>query len=92
MAGRSANSAESEPVSLPSRAVLGNHRHEVSGFGKGDIAGIHSVIFGTVGETVTLNHNAQSRDGFARGALRAAEWLIDKEQGLYSMADCLGLK
>lgn len=57
----------------------------------GDIAGIHSVIFSTLGETVQLNHTAHSRDGFARGALRAARWLIGKEAGLYSMADVLGI-
>ena len=58
----------------------------------GDIAGIHSVIFSTLGETVTLNHSAHSRDGFARGALRAAKWLVDKKPGLYSMAKVLGLE
>jgi len=58
----------------------------------GDITGIHSVIFGTLGETVTLNHTAHSRDTFARGALRAAKWLVGKKPGSYSMPDCLGLK
>ena len=58
----------------------------------GDISGIHSVIFSTLGETVTLEHNAHSRDGFARGALRAAEWLVGKKPALYSMAEVLGLK
>jgi 4-hydroxy-tetrahydrodipicolinate reductase len=58
----------------------------------GDIVGDHSVIFSTLGETVTLNHTAHSRDGFARGALRAAQWLTGKTAGLYSMADVLGLK
>jgi 4-hydroxy-tetrahydrodipicolinate reductase len=58
----------------------------------GDITGIHSVIFSTLGETVTLNHTAHSRDTFARGAIRAAKWLIGKKPGLYSMADVLGLK
>jgi len=58
----------------------------------GDIAGTHSVIFSTLGETVTLSHNAHSRDNFARGALLAAEWLLDKKPGIYSMADCLGIK
>ena len=57
----------------------------------GDITGIHSVIFSTLGETVTLDHTAHSRDTFARGALRAAKWLIGKKPALYSMADCLGL-
>ena len=46
----------------------------------------------TLGETVTLNHTAHSRDGFARGALRAAEWLVGEKPGLYSMTDVLGLK
>ena len=57
----------------------------------GDITGVHSVIFGTLGETVTLNHTANSRDTFARGALRAAKWLVGKEPALYSMADVLGI-
>jgi len=58
----------------------------------GDIAGIHSVIFSTLGETVTLAHTAHSRDGFARGALRAAKWLVGKKPRLYSMAEVMGLK
>jgi len=58
----------------------------------GDITGIHSIIFSTRGETVTLNHTAHSRDGFARGALLAAQWLLDKQPALYSMVDVLGIK
>ncbi len=57
----------------------------------GDITGVHSVIFGTLGETVTLNHTANNRDTFVRGALRAAKWLVGKEPALYSMADVLGI-
>ena len=57
----------------------------------GDITGIHSVIFSTLGETVTLHHNAHSRDGFARGAIRAAAWLVAKPPAMYSMAQVLGL-
>jgi 4-hydroxy-tetrahydrodipicolinate reductase len=56
----------------------------------GDIIGVHSVIFSTLGETVTLNHTAHSRDTFALGALRAARWLVGKKPGLYSMANVLG--
>jgi 4-hydroxy-tetrahydrodipicolinate reductase len=58
----------------------------------GDITGIHSVMFGTLGEKLTLNHTAHSRDTFARGALRAAEWLTGKKPGSYAMTDVLGLK
>ena len=57
----------------------------------GDITGEHSVIFSTLGETVTLNHTAHNRDGFARGALRAAKWLVGKAPGQYSMPDVLGI-
>jgi 4-hydroxy-tetrahydrodipicolinate reductase len=57
----------------------------------GDIVGKHCVIFSTLGETVTLGHDAHSRDNFARGALRAAKWLVGKKAGLYSMGDVLGL-
>lgn len=62
--------------------------HAVRG---GDITGIHSVIFAALGEKVTLEHTAHSRDTFARGALRAARWLTGKPPGLYSMADVLGI-
>lgn len=58
----------------------------------GDITGIHSIIFSTLGESVTLNHSAHSRDGFAKGALQAAQWLLGKRPALYSMADVLGIE
>lgn len=58
----------------------------------GDITGVHSVIFGTLGETVTLTHTANSRDTFVRGALRAAKWLAGRQPALYSMAEVLGIE
>jgi 4-hydroxy-tetrahydrodipicolinate reductase len=58
----------------------------------GDITGVHSVIYSTLGETVTLHHTAHTRDTFVRGALRAARWVVDKEPGLYSMKDVLGIE
>ena len=58
----------------------------------GDITGIHSVIFGTPGETVTIKHSVNNRDTFVRGVLRAAEWIAGKKPALYSMADVLGTK
>jgi len=57
----------------------------------GDITGVHSILFSTLGETVTLTHTAHSRDTFARGALHAAQWIVGKKPGLYSMADVLEL-
>ena len=58
----------------------------------GDITGIHSITYGTLGETITVNHTAHSRDTFIGGALRAATWLKDKTPGFYSMRDVLGIE
>ena len=57
----------------------------------GDIVGEHTVIFAGPGERIELTHRAHSRDTFARGALRAAKWVVGKTPGLYSMLDVLGL-
>jgi 4-hydroxy-tetrahydrodipicolinate reductase len=58
----------------------------------GDVVGDHTVIFANVGERVELTHRASSRDTFANGALRAAQWLVKQKPGLYDMQDVLGLK
>jgi 4-hydroxy-tetrahydrodipicolinate reductase len=57
----------------------------------GDIVGEHTVIFGGIGERLEFIHRAHSRDTFARGALRAAQWLAKKKPGLYGMEDVLAL-
>jgi len=57
----------------------------------GDIVGEHTVIFAGPSERIELTHRAHSRDVFARGALRAAKWVVGKAPGLYSMLDVLGL-
>ena len=58
----------------------------------GDIVGDHTVLFAAEGERVEITHKASSRTAFARGAVRAAKWLADKESGLFDMQDVLGLK
>ena len=58
---------------------------------EGDVVGEHTVVFTGPGERVELTHRASSREIFARGALHAAEWIVDKPPGLYSMRDVLGL-
>ena len=58
----------------------------------GDVVGDHTVIFANNGERVELTHKASSRDTFANGALRAAQWLVKQKPGLYDMQDVLGLK
>jgi 4-hydroxy-tetrahydrodipicolinate reductase len=57
----------------------------------GDVVGDHTVIFAGDGERVELTHKASSRDTFANGALRAAQWVLGRPPGLYSMQDVLGL-
>jgi len=58
----------------------------------GDIVGEHTVLFGGVGERLEIIHRAHSRDNFARGAIRAAVWVVNQPNGLYDMQDVLGLK
>ncbi len=79
--GRSGKDALRQPGTIGMHAVRA-----------GDIVGVHSVICSTLGETITLSHTAHSRDTFVGGALRAAEWLIGKAPGLYSMTNVLGLE
>lgn len=56
----------------------------------GDEPGEHTVIFGLKGESLELSHRALNRDGFVRGAIDAAKFLVGKPPGMYSMADVLG--
>jgi 4-hydroxy-tetrahydrodipicolinate reductase len=58
----------------------------------GDIVGEHTVFFIGMGERIELTHRAHTRDMFARGAVRAAKWVVGKKPGLYDMQDVLGLK
>ncbi|MEW6353630.1 MAG: 4-hydroxy-tetrahydrodipicolinate reductase [Pseudomonadota bacterium] len=58
----------------------------------GDIVGDHTVLFAGGGERVEITHKASSRLTFALGALRAAHWLMQHDQGLFDMQDVLGLK
>lgn len=58
----------------------------------GDIVGEHTVIFGGIGEIVEFTHRALSRENFARGAVKAAKWIVKQEKGLYDMMDVLGLR
>ncbi len=58
---------------------------------EGEVVGEHTVIFSGPGERIELTHRAASREIFARGALRAAKWIVGRPPGLYSMQDVLGL-
>jgi 4-hydroxy-tetrahydrodipicolinate reductase len=58
----------------------------------GDVVGDHTVVFAALGERVELAHKASDRGIFARGALRAAQWVVAQKPGVYDMQDVLGLK
>ncbi|MFQ5916447.1 MAG: dihydrodipicolinate reductase C-terminal domain-containing protein [Candidatus Binatia bacterium] len=49
------------------------------------------MIFGGLGERIEFIHRAHSRENFARGAIRAVQWLVKQKKGFYSMKDVLGL-
>jgi 4-hydroxy-tetrahydrodipicolinate reductase len=94
--GRAA--AEGRNISLDNSAVKsrdgGAREEETIGFASlrgGTVVGEHDVIFAGEGERVVLRHVAEDRSIFATGALTAAKWGQGKKEGLYAMADVLGL-
>lgn len=75
--------------------VTGERDRKTIGFATiraGDIVGDHTVLFAGAGERVEITHKASSRLTFANGALRAAGWLMAREQGLFDMQDVLNLR
>lgn len=92
--------ARGRGVALPSVSEYDRHGANVprrkgaigfSVFRGGDVVGDHTVTFAGLGERIELTHRASDRLAFARGAVQAARWLVDKKPGLYSMQDVLGL-
>jgi 4-hydroxy-tetrahydrodipicolinate reductase len=57
----------------------------------GDVPGTHTVTYDSIVDSIELKHTAHNREGFALGAVIAAEWLAGKT-GIYSMKDVLNLK
>jgi 4-hydroxy-tetrahydrodipicolinate reductase len=79
--GRSGLTGERQPTEVGVHALRG-----------GDVVGDHTVIFAALGERIELTHRAGDRAIFARGALRAAQWIVTQKPGVYDMQDVLGLK
>ena len=77
--GRSGQEARRLPGEIAIHAVRG-----------GDVIGDHSVHFLGLGERIEIAHRATDRSLFARGALRAAVWLVEQRSGLYGVADVIG--
>ncbi len=78
--GRHGMPGERKPEELGMHALRG-----------GDVVGDHTVVLAGLGERIELTHRASTRETFARGALRAASWLMGKPPGMYSMKDVLNL-
>ncbi len=57
----------------------------------GDIVGEHTVLFADEGERIEITHKASSRMTFANGAIRACQWIHQKDRGLFGMQDVLGI-
>lgn len=79
--GRSGITGERQPGEVGVHALRG-----------GDVVGDHTVIYAALGERVELTHKASDRQIFARGALRAAQWIVARPARVYDMQDVLGLK
>lgn len=60
----------------------GEREVEIVSFREGDAVGMHEVVFNSTGDRIYLCHDAKSRQGFAEGAVRGAEWLAGKS-GFY---------
>jgi 4-hydroxy-tetrahydrodipicolinate reductase len=79
--GRSGITGERKPTEVGVHALRG-----------GDVVGEHTVMYAALGERVELTHKASDRGIFARGAVRAAHWVVQQKPGVYDMQDVLGLK
>lgn len=79
--GREGLTGERKPTEVGVHALRG-----------GDVVGDHTVMFAALGERVELTHKASDRDIFARGAVRAAQWVVGRPPGVYDMQDVLALK
>jgi 4-hydroxy-tetrahydrodipicolinate reductase len=79
--GREGVTGERDPSTIGFATVRG-----------GDIVGDHTVMFCGTGERIEIAHKSSSRATYARGALRAARFLMDQPHGLFDMNDVLGLK
>lgn len=78
--GRSGLTGERKPTEVGVHALRG-----------GDVVGDHTVLFAALGERLELTHKAGDRAIFARGAVRAARWIVRQKPGVYDMQDVLGL-
>ncbi len=76
------------------QGVTGERDRKTIGFETiraGDIVGEHTVMFADIGERLEITHKASSRMTFAKGAVRSAIWVVEKDAGVFDMQDVLDL-
>lgn len=87
---------EDKSVNVSRNAEVGTHfeshednQLEVVAFRRGEVPGIHTVVYDSDVDTITMTHSAKSRRGFALGAVVAAEFMSDGKKGVYTMSDLM---
>jgi 4-hydroxy-tetrahydrodipicolinate reductase len=91
-----ARGLDPERVSVPGRSgqvgARGHGEIGVHALRGGDVVGDHTLVLAGPGERLELTHRAHDRQIFARGAVRAAHWVVGKPAAIYGMADVLGIR
>ena len=69
------------------RNIIKKENVNISSLRLGNVFGDHTVKFGGLGEIITISHSATSRRTFAEGIFKSAEFILQKENGIYSFSD-----
>ena len=80
---------KSEWVLSNPQFTINNEQLEIEALREGKVPGTHIVTYDSVVDSITIKHEAKSREGFALGAVVAAEFLVGKPAGFYSMEDLM---
>jgi 4-hydroxy-tetrahydrodipicolinate reductase len=86
---RDAPSGTAKKIAQIVKDVTGREVIDISSIRENDIVGDHEVVFDSQLDTIKLSHSAKTRDIFAKGALEAARFLINKKSGFFNMQDIL---
>ena len=80
---------KSEWVLVDSQQSTVNSQLGIEALREGKVPGTHIIKYDSAVDTITIKHEAKSREGFALGAVVAAEFLVGKPAGFYSMTDLM---
>ena len=81
---------KSEWILNESTKKVNNSQLPIEALREGKVPGTHIIKYDSEVDSITIMHEAKSREGFALGAVVAAEFLLDKPAGFYSMTDLIG--